>query len=196
MNDNLLISQYKLKSTGNILKIYQDDSPESPREWNNLGIMICAHKRYTLGDKQAENLSRYDSWKEWCKHEVEVGSCGLLLPLFMMDHSGLTIQTKPFGGDYGYFDSGQIGYIYVTKEQLRKEYSVKRITTTILEKAKRVLLGEVETYNQYLNGDIYSFILESPDGNIEDSCSGFYGSDYKTNGMLNYINELDGFKEL
>ena len=33
------------------LKIVQDTDPESPRTWDNLGTMVCFHKRYELGDK-------------------------------------------------------------------------------------------------------------------------------------------------
>ncbi len=33
------------------LKIYQDDNTDSPRSWDNLGTMICFHRRYNLGDK-------------------------------------------------------------------------------------------------------------------------------------------------
>lgn len=30
----------------------QDDSPESPREWDNVGTMVCWHRHYKLGDEQ------------------------------------------------------------------------------------------------------------------------------------------------
>src|SRR6187402_3409459 len=33
------------------LEIISDDDPMSPREWDNIGTMVCFHKRYTLGDK-------------------------------------------------------------------------------------------------------------------------------------------------
>jgi hypothetical protein len=184
--DERLIDQYKLKSSGCVLKIYSDESPESPREWDNLGIMVCSHRRYNLGDEQAKNTGDYSSWKEWCAKELPIKKLALLLPLYMMDHSGLTIRTKPFGGDYGRWDSGQIGYMYITKETVRKEYSCKRITTEILEKAKAVLQGEIEVYNQYLNGDVYGFELETAEGEHIDSCWGFYSSDIKTNGILDH----------
>ncbi len=35
-----------------ILEIYHDEMPEFPREWENLGIMICGHRNYNLGDEQ------------------------------------------------------------------------------------------------------------------------------------------------
>ncbi len=32
------------------LKIENDDWADSPREWDNLGHMICWHRNYNLGD--------------------------------------------------------------------------------------------------------------------------------------------------
>ena len=34
------------------IRIMPDYDPSSPREWDNLGIMICSHRRYNLGDEQ------------------------------------------------------------------------------------------------------------------------------------------------
>ena len=31
-----------------VAKIYLDESPESPRTWDNLGTMLCFHTRYDL----------------------------------------------------------------------------------------------------------------------------------------------------
>lgn len=33
------------------LKIVHDEHPESPREWSNLGTMICFHPHGNLGDR-------------------------------------------------------------------------------------------------------------------------------------------------
>ena len=34
-----------------IIKLVHDHDAESPREWDNLGSMVCAHRRYRLGDE-------------------------------------------------------------------------------------------------------------------------------------------------
>lgn len=36
------------------VKVIADSSPESPREWDNVGTMLCKHGRYELGDKDAD----------------------------------------------------------------------------------------------------------------------------------------------
>ena len=37
---------------GKKVSIYQDDSAESPRNDDNLGVMLCWHRRVLLGDEQ------------------------------------------------------------------------------------------------------------------------------------------------
>ena len=34
------------------VKIFHDSAPQSPREWDNLGTMVCWHRKYCLGDEQ------------------------------------------------------------------------------------------------------------------------------------------------
>lgn len=179
-------------------QIMPDDEPgESPRDCDNLGTMVCFHNRYNLGD-QVQNGRRSVSGKneltfsmpeyftEWLHDNKE--QVAVILPLFLYDHSGISMST---GREYPFncpWDSGQVGYIFVTKEAVRKEYSCKHITKKTLDKVREVLQGEVKAYDQYLTGDVYGYKLfkvsddfdpdnDDPDdfgGEIE-SCWGFYG---------------------
>jgi hypothetical protein len=158
-----------------LIEVIQDESPESPREWDNLGTMICFHGRYNLGDKH--DFSREEAQKFLKSKEI----C-LSLPLYIYDHSGITMSTSPFGCR---FDSMCVGFTYVTKEQVRKEYNVKRINKELIEKVTNILENEVKTYDQYLTGDIYGYkifkVTECELGHEHkeelDSCWGFYGED-------------------
>lgn len=40
------------------------------------------------------------------------------------------------------------------------------------------MVAEVETYDQYLTGDVYGYVIESEDGTVDDSCWGFFGLDH------------------
>jgi len=57
------------------LEIEQDSSPESPRTWDNLGTMVCFHKRYDLGDdndyerKCSHNLTFISIRPQWNHNE-------------------------------------------------------------------------------------------------------------------------------
>ena len=91
----------------------------------------------------------------------------------MYDHSGITISTYPFNDCW---DSGRIGYIYVSMDDIKKEYDTDKITPELKEIINRVLKGEVSEYDQYLTGDVYGYQLEDSSGEIIDSCWGYYGS--------------------
>ena len=171
-----------------ILKIYQNCSEiDNPRDWDNLGTMACSHKRYSLGDtieKHEVNFDKYNGWGEAYEAIQRDNDTAIILPLYLYDHSGITMRTTSFNDGW---DSGQVGFIFISKEKVREEYSVKRISPKLLERVKGYLLNEVETYDQYLTGEVYSFELTDIDGNHIDSCGGFYGDDFNTNGIADHV---------
>lgn len=159
-----------------ILELFPDEDAESPREWDNLGKMITWHRRYNLGDKHEfsspetfEKMARSFKW--------------LTLPLYLYDHSGLTMSTD--GGRYPFndrWDAGQVGYIYCTPKAGKKEYGVGWV-----EKARECMKGEVKAYDQFLQGDVYGYVIsrevecekcQHTEKEVLDSCWGFLGYDY------------------
>lgn len=76
------------------------------------------------------------------------------------------------------FDSGQIGFLLVTREESE------------IPEPDKYAEGMVEEWNQYLSGDVWGFTVEDGDGNHIDSCWGFYGFDYcKTEALENVPDE-------
>ena len=147
------------------IKIVYDTDPINPvEEYDSFGKMICFHKRYILGHKHGHSIESFQAFLKANEKDIVV------LPLYLYDHSGITISTTPFNCQW---DSGQVGFIYATKEQILKEYGVKRITSKIREKVEKLLITEVDTYDKYLTGEVYGFVIEK-NGEIEDSCYGFY----------------------
>jgi hypothetical protein len=172
------------------VEIFYDEFAENPRdEFENLGIMLCKHKRYNLGDwREKFDWDQFDSWdgiEEYLKTECKVQ---VILPLYLYDHSGITISTYPF---QCHWDSGQVGFIYIDSETCINNGG-KNFTKEHLEED---LIAEVRLYDFYLRGETYSYKIfenqrpfkECPhchgmiDGDEEiveiDSCSGFYGLD-------------------
>ena len=160
------------QKNGFILKLLYDDYPLNPRvSEDSAGTMVCWHRRYNLGDKHSfEDSLAFNAWRK------TNGKGGVILSLYLYDHSGLTMQTRPFSCPW---DSGQVGYIYATKETIVKEWGkTGKLTRTSKAKALKYLEAEVETYDQYLRGDVYGYIIEDAQGEHVDSCWGFYGFDY------------------
>ena len=161
------------------LDIVYDEDPMNPRtELENLGTMVCFHNSYSLGDKHNFKQSHYSNWEE-LKEDIYNQGAVIVLSLYLYDHSGITISTSPFSCPW---DSGQIGFIYVTRKQILDLFGAKKLTKKLKEKAAEYLLSEVETYDQYLTGDAYGFKLPLVDTNgdeIEelDSCWGYFGKE-------------------
>lgn len=173
-----------------LIRIFQDESPESPREWDNLGTMVCFHRRYDLGDKHDYKSSDYDSWDEMKGAIMENEDIHTILPLYLYDHSGITMNTTGFSCRW---DSGQVGWIFVSKEKVEKDCGKDC-------DVEKILRGEVETYDQYLTGDVYGYkvykVTECDHGHEHeeelDSCWGFYGEDEcisEAKGIVEYYME-------
>lgn len=176
------------------LKVVQDSCGYSPREWDNLGTMVCFHNRYDLGDKHSYNADDYSSWEEMEKAILKQEGRGtVILPLYLYDHSGITMRTSPFSCSW---DSGKVGFILTNKKTILSEFGGKIVTKKVREKVEGILEGEVEVYTQYIEGEVYGFQIVDAEGEIVDSCYGFYGTDFLTNGMLDYIDaDLLGVSE-
>jgi len=194
----------KLRKDNQIIEIEQDTFPMDPREWDNLGVMVCFHGRYLLGDQDHGLKSRdFNGWDQLEAYLYDELNAAVVLPLYLYDHSGITMRTTDFSeyGYYGHWDSGQVGFIYATKldygwsPEFKAEHYPDMSDEQIITK---LLRGEVETYDQYLRGDIYQATLYHVETcdlghehlDIVDSCGGFYGVD------LNQIGETLGIPDL
>jgi hypothetical protein len=163
--------------------IISDENSESPRQWDNIGNMVCFHRSYTLGDNhnlRHEDFNGWDEMEEFIKKEYDTV---IILPLYLYDHSGISIAVRPHGY-HGSWDCGQVGFIYATKEDLKKEGMTK-------EEVEKHLLGEVETYNQYLTGDVYCIVKEDYNEEKEpidyNIVGGYYGEEYAEKELLTAI---------
>ncbi len=161
---------------GNLVRIVVDENCDSPRENENVGKMFCWHKKYILGD--THNLT-VDEFKETYLNDEEV----ICLPVFMIDHSGIALNTTGFSCPW---DSGLVGWIVATKDDIIAGWGSYSPET--IEKAKECLKIEVEVYSDYLAGDCYGFQKVDKDGEVIDSCYGFIGSDHKASGLYDAAN--------
>ena len=188
----MLIKSFKHKTDKTrLLEIHTDENPQNPRKdgFDNLGIMVCVTDNLAeLGDVQVSQ----DELEEHVKNAV------VKLPLYLLDHSGVKMQTTDFGDKW---DSSQVGYIYVTQKELDKEcknsemYSVETIT--------KILVSEVAIYSDYLEGNVHGIIeykidtcnLGEEHKKQVDSCWGFYGDPDADSGIFDGYN-MDEWEEI
>jgi hypothetical protein len=191
------VETYPLKN-GRVLEIHYDEDASDPRkEFDNLGTMICFHRRYSLGDDHNYDSNDFDGWNAIEARIRKDNDVAVILPLYLYDHSGITMNTTGFHCPW---DSGQVGFIFIAKDKVRYEYSVKRISRKLRERVAGYLRSEVETYDQFISGQVYGYVVrEAPtvdedgdeiEGDEVDSCWGFYGSDPKVNGIADHVPEL------
>lgn len=168
------------------ITIHYDTDSESPRKWENMGVMVAFHKRYNLGDDgHGFNSADYNSWDELENAILKkFGKNSVILPVYMMDHSGLSVSTVPYSCPW---DSGQIGFIVAEASRIRECYCVKRVTKDVRERAARSLKAEVEVYSNFISGNVYGMEMDLEDGSETESVYGFYGNDTATNGMRDYV---------
>jgi len=180
---------FEVKKTGHILAIFPDESGVHPREaYDHLGTLVHWHRRYDLGDQY---INRSEA-QEYVDDLVKQGA--IILPVYLLDHSGLRMSAGDFGDPW---DSGQVGIIYVTYDKIRKEFGVKRISRKLKDRVKQMLINEIEETDQYLEGDVYGFEVLTPNGDVVDSCWGFYGHDFKKNGLFDYADvDPDDLEEI
>lgn len=151
------------------VKILQDEDPTNPlTEWDMFGTFALFHRRYRLSSPECP-FTEPEEWQEYCKREKP-----LFLPVYMYEHSGITINTTGYSCPW---DSYQLGVIYVSREKIRQEYSCKHITEKIRKQVYDLLRAELKTYDQYLTGEVYGYVIEDEEGETIDSCWGFYGYD-------------------
>ena len=182
------IETIKLKN-GNTLEIYQDENHDSPREWDNLDTMICFHSRYNLGDEHDYNSQYFNSWEEFENQLIKEFDPAVILPLYLYDHSGITISTNSFIGraHHAEWDSGRVGFILMSKKAAKENWNWKCITKNRKEQIGNYLIAQVKTYDQYLRGEIYGFQVKDNEGKDLDSCWGFYGSDWAENRLFEHL---------
>ena len=165
------------------MRIVQDQDLSNPREFDENWSLACAHRRHTLGDQ--DHILGTD-WESWKSQLEKMGA--FFRPVYMMDHSALTFKMEPFGGDYGRFDSGWVGFIFATREQLEKYKGWKKLTAARIKILLKEFQNELECYQAYVNGWGYGYQVVDidPDENLDDekngeileSCYGYYEEDY------------------
>ena len=165
------------------LEYHYDPEPPNPRQWDNLSVMLCAHKRYILGDKQI-NTERFSSWDDVHNYiRDELGGIEIM-PLYLLDHSRLWLRAgKGFSDvDPQGWDWGQVGFVFTTQEQL----DLLGIENIDPQHIRKSIIAEVEVYDKYLRGEAYGWVILKRErcnlgfdhDEVIESCWGYFDLNY------------------
>lgn len=178
-NETVETVEYK----GHEIKIYQDLDPENPcKGFDMLSQFVCWHRNYQLGHEH--NFDQPSDVEAYAKETDSI-----LLPIYMYEHSGITVKTTPFSCPW---DSGQVGYILLDKEKIMAEYGRKRWSKSLKNKVIEIAVAELSTYDDYVTSNVYGFNIDFPNDEDFSSCWGFYGYDHEASGLLERAkNDID-----
>lgn len=166
------------------LVIEQELFPEDPRSWDNLGTMLCCHRDYHLGDCNSNKETEQqlaEICRKYGKTDEEIDEmafaeevqfilnqddvCGF--PLWLYDHSGISMSTARQSA----WDSSFVGLIFVEKDSYLAQMGLKEDIYWKV-RAEKVLESEIEIYSDFLEGNVYQWMLYEPTIIIRQSMDG------------------------
>ena len=147
------------------IKIRQDEFAESP-DWGDENLfLVYDHRQFTVKREGFNPLSIYDwlyaknvvdsnddidgNYQEEIDSYPEINNYWIF-PVEAYIHSGVHLSLFS-GTKQCMWDSSVSGYILASKEEFELE-----------ETARNASEGLIETWNQYLSGDIWGYIIEKP----------------------------------
>lgn len=178
-----MTSTVQWKKGNQILEILTDPKPRNPRKsWNTIGIFICSHPKYCLGDCQINGYPK-----------PAPEDIAIKLDVFLNPRFCGYLRTTPFVKIY---DFGLIGHITVARATLKDRQLDFEAAQTILEE-------EIDIYGAYLSRNVFGYLhyRAQPFPNAallteKRTGWGFYGNNHVTSGLLCSagIETLDGWR--
>lgn len=146
-------------------EILTDEGPMHPRkeEGTSFGTILYTSSRYELGDERVSGEEIDEKLKD---------PSVIALPVFAYIHGSVALNTTGFNDR---FDSGQSGCIFVSKEDIRRIWKIKRITAAQRASVEEMLRNEIKIYSQYLAGEVYGYRIFDDQNEEIEACWGFYG---------------------
>ena len=187
-------------------ELVYDPDATNPRECDSLGtILITPNKAHWIASHDDEvdasipfGNSPYEHWDNIRREQLKLkkSEIAIVYAVTKYEHGEIFLQLGHKSG----WERGVVGFIYVTKETLRKCYGVDRITKSIIERAKNCLQSELDMLTAWLNGHCYGWQIKeyaiTDDGldwkevDVLDACWGYFDQDYAFGSMKDALNYL------
>jgi len=158
---------------GYTVKIIADQDAQSPGEDGDNGLFLVTTRNRYFQVLYKENTSHGEDVGE-VTERGELSKTHWVFPLRAYIHSGVALSLSDGGCFSDPWDSGVIGAVFAAKSEWKYRTRERKACVSAQTAAK----GLVETWNQYLSGDVWGYVIEDADGNSVDSCWGFYGLEY------------------
>ena len=187
-------------------ELVYDQHATNPRECDNLGtILIAPNKSHWIASPDDVVNTSIHFGNNPCEHwdnirreqlNLKKSDIAIAYPITKHEHGSISLS---LGYKQGW-DYTVSGFVYVTKETLRKEYGVNRITKSIIDRAKTCLQSELDMLTRWLNGDCYGWQIKeyalTDDGldceevGILGDCWGYFDKEHASGDMQDALNRL------
>ncbi|BBW98899.1 hypothetical protein [Geobacillus subterraneus] len=121
---------------------------------------------------------RNEEWVQDAKDEellAVIARHAFVLPVYLYDHSGLALSMSRFSCQW---DSGQVGWMYVTHEEILREYG--DFHSGVLQLVKSILQEELKRYEDFINGNVFLFYVENKETKQTAAIGNVYEQDLET----------------
>ena len=187
-------------------ELFCDQYATCPRgQYDNLGtILISPHKAHWVASHDATvdtsiplGNSPYEHWENLRREQLQLKKSDIAVayPITKYEHGEIYLS---LGCESG-LDYAALGFVYVTKETLRKWYGVKRITKSIIGRAESCLQAELAMLTAWLNGECYGWCIKEyaltddldwEELGILDDCWGYFDQEQALDDMKDMLNQL------
>lgn len=157
------------------LKVERDPDPQSPEEWGNTDLFLVGrHRSFTV--RSIDGVAALDA------SAFDGKGSHFAIPLYAYIHSGTHLflrkgDADTAAGSHAGWDTCEVGTVLVSRTEWPEA-----------EDALAAAQSLVAEWNTYLSGDVWGYAIEDEDGNVEDSCWGYYGEDAaRTDGEMAFV---------
>lgn len=177
------------KRNGYTINIMPDDTPDNPRDWDNIGTLVGAHRRMNIFDTELDARTG-NLWLDFLYHiweEVEQRD-GYLDDLTekQLERFSNSVKRRYVSFPYSAYtkggcrltrgvssgwDSGLVGISYVSRERMREQ------GLRTYKQAEAAMEAELKTFSQYCNGEVYRFEVLKND-ELVNACGGYFGEEH------------------
>jgi hypothetical protein len=164
------------------LIIEYDELPESPRLFfSNLGYFLTKDNKYNSPDgeyrpelqkimeiagEEASSQEKYILMMKIAIEDETEEKVIKIYPITKYEHSAISYKLGNLSG----FDYSNNGF-YIITDKSQENLGIEK------EDFEKIIKEELEFYNSYINGEVYSFKLFDEKGNVVDSGSSMYSLD-------------------
>lgn len=159
-------------------KLYADTDSRCPQtDWDMLGSIVSESKELKNYCHKTIGIEKDYAWK-----------CYLDNPLYYAIPVYLSLSDGRCDASLYITDKANAnGCIYVHRSDLSKEYGNNGRAACC--KARRVFKGEIDTWLQWANGNVYGYVVEDSQGNNIDSLWGLFGYDYAVSELMAVVQQ-------